>query len=305
MEFVVIDFETGNLEQKHSAIEIGLARFVDGALVASFSSLIKPAAGVAIASGAVKKHGLTRAHLKDAPNFADVYEDILAFIGDSILVAHNASFDLGVLTATAGVHGLNAPTRFRYVCTQNLSRTVLGMPKYSLADVCDFFSITNSHAHRALSDAVATGNCLLGILDHSESQLMTHVKAMDTSSVLRESLLVQGKRPSGLPERALGKREAAARAKVISAETQGKPQPLAGKTVVLSGTFKNFGKVEGQELIMAAGGRTKNSVSKGLHLLVCSDLSKPTAKHQEVIAFNERGANIEIIDEAEFLRRIG
>ena len=99
-------------------------------------------------------------------------------------------------------------------------------------------------------------------------------------------------------------KDAIARLKEVGLKTGGEKRkgasgaPLAGKTVVVSGTLKGFSRTEAEEAVKAAGGRAASSVSKNTDFVVVGD--SPGSK-----ADKARALGVEIIDEAEFVRRLG
>ncbi len=100
-------------------------------------------------------HGLGDTFLGDKPLFADMAEDLLAFIGDSPLVAHNASFDFGFLNNELGRCGRSAVCMTRMVDTLVLARTRHPGAKHSLDALCTRFGVDRSQRvkHGALLDA--------------------------------------------------------------------------------------------------------------------------------------------------------
>lgn len=100
-------------------------------------------------------HGLGDTFLGDKPLFADMAEDLLAFIGDSPLVAHNASFDFGFLNHELGRCGRPAVCMTRMVDTLGLARTRHPGAKHSLDALCTRFGVDRSQRikHGALLDA--------------------------------------------------------------------------------------------------------------------------------------------------------
>lgn len=304
MDFVAFDFETGSLA-RHSAIEIGLARFEDGELTETYSTLLTPLPGVSIQKTAIAVHGLQRKDLKGAPEFSAVYKNILAFIRDSALVGHNVKFDLDVLCATATAAGLKAPVELEFACTQKLAESELNLPANKLANLCEFFGIENPHAHRALSDAVATGECMLAMLDHTKTSLEDHLTTFVSAEIVQLTLQKYEHAKPAAFKRGLRKAEAAARGLSIEANSKGRPKPFRGLNIVISGGFDSFeDAVAGQELIMTAGGTTQDHVNKSTNILVCGRAKAPTAKHKKALHFISKGVDIEIIDEAEFIRRL-
>ena len=114
--------------------------------------LIDP--GRDIPEEATRIHGMTRAHLRGKPRFAEVADEILAFIGSDPLVAHNAPFDFGFLNAEFGRAGHPPLARDRMICTLALAKARFpGLPN-SLDALCRRFGIdlTDRTTHNALLD---------------------------------------------------------------------------------------------------------------------------------------------------------
>jgi DNA polymerase-3 subunit epsilon len=100
-------------------------------------------------------HGLSDVFLSDKPRFADKAEELLEFIGDAPLVAHNASFDFGFLNHELGQCGRPAVCMSRMVDTLVLARSRHPGAKHSLDALCTRFGVDRSHRvkHGALLDA--------------------------------------------------------------------------------------------------------------------------------------------------------
>jgi DNA polymerase III subunit epsilon len=106
-------------------------------------------------SDAEAVHGLTTIFLSDKPRFAEKVEDLLEFIGDSPLVAHNAGFDFGFLNFELELCGRPPVCMSRMVDTLTLARSKHPGAKHSLDALCMRFGIDRSHRvkHGALLDA--------------------------------------------------------------------------------------------------------------------------------------------------------
>jgi DNA polymerase-3 subunit epsilon len=100
-------------------------------------------------------HGLSTTFLSDKPRFAEKVTELLEFIGDAPLVAHNASFDFGFLNHELETCGQPPLCMTRMVCTLGLARTRHPGAKHSLDALCTRFGVDRSHRvkHGALLDA--------------------------------------------------------------------------------------------------------------------------------------------------------
>ena len=155
MRYVAIDFETAN-NQPTSACSVGLAKMEQGSLVDSFYSLIRPPSSY-FSPMNISIHGIRPEDVTDAPEFDRIWPEILLFIGDDFLIAHNAPFDVGILRAMLTHYELPIPP-LRYTCTVRISRKI--WPQFSshhLTDLSRRFGF-DYRAHHALDDAV---NCAL------------------------------------------------------------------------------------------------------------------------------------------------
>jgi DNA polymerase-3 subunit epsilon len=155
MDFVTIDFETAKYSRE-SACSVGLVKYQNGKATDTFYSLIRPPV-LYIRPDFTEIHGLTVDDVKDAPTFADIWDSaVKPFIGDMVLAAHNAPFDMGVLRAVLDWYGLDVPA-LPYFCTCNLARnTWPGLQSYALTALAQRFDI-HYNAHNALDDAMTCG----------------------------------------------------------------------------------------------------------------------------------------------------
>ncbi|MHC1691924.1 MAG: 3'-5' exonuclease [Sphaerochaetaceae bacterium] len=154
MRYVALDFETAN-SAPTSACSIGLARMSDGEVLDTWYSLIQPAAPY-FSPMNISIHHITPADVADAPTFEDIWPDVLFFMGDDLLIAHNAPFDMGILRATLAYYGLPVP-RLNYTCTVRISRRIWPeLPSHRLTDLSRLFGF-DYQAHQALEDAINCG----------------------------------------------------------------------------------------------------------------------------------------------------
>lgn len=156
MEYVAIDFETAN-QSPDSACAVGLSRFdEEGREVASWYSLIRPPV-MYFDPGNTAIHGLGAADCRWQPLFCELADQIIDFVGDRPLVAHNAPFDMRVLRASAACYGIQLPN-WDYYCSLAIARKVL--PHFrsrSLGVLVSDYLCSDYDAHVASDDARACG----------------------------------------------------------------------------------------------------------------------------------------------------
>jgi DNA polymerase III epsilon subunit family exonuclease len=173
LEFVVVDIEaTGAKMPPNRIIELGAYRIRGRKIVDSFLSLINPE--ISIPRFVIALTGITNDMVREAPLFAEVAPRWLEFVQDAVLIAHNALFDTSFLNhEIARVYPGNRMIN-PHLCTVLLSRrTVPGLINYRLDTVADHFSIPIFERHRAGSDALATAEVFIRILDRLDEQGVT------------------------------------------------------------------------------------------------------------------------------------
>ena len=166
LSLVVVDIETtGWLHEQAEITEIGAVRLTGGQLTGEFSSLVRPACGIPADITALT--GITDAMVGRAPLAAPALRAFLAFAGDCVLVAHNAPFDIGFLTAASATAGIAWP-RAAVLDTAVLARLLLSpddVPDCRLGTLAEYFDAKTAPCHRALPDARATADVLAGLLN--------------------------------------------------------------------------------------------------------------------------------------------
>lgn len=156
MKILAIDFETAGYA-RNTACSIGLALFENGHIVAEAYELIcPPCNGVMFA----EIHGLTWADLADKPSFGNIWPKIENLLSTAdVFAAHNAVFDRQVLNACATFHEISLSTR-PWLCTLEISRSILPLAAFKLSDVCAHLKIDLDH-HNAMSDARACASIIM------------------------------------------------------------------------------------------------------------------------------------------------
>ncbi len=168
LEVVVVDVETtGFLPTEATIIEIGAVRLSGRRVTGEFFSLVSPGPGVTVPEAITELTGITDAMVGRAPRAADALAAFLAFARGAVLVAHNAPFDMGFLVSGCRAAGLDWPPA-AVLDTAVLARLLLRdeqVPDCKLSTLAAHFATRTAPCHRALADAQATGDVLLGLLD--------------------------------------------------------------------------------------------------------------------------------------------
>ena len=175
MREIVLDTETTGLDpfQGHRLIEIGcielINRFPSGQ---NFHRYVNPERDVP--PEAIAIHGLSAEFLRDKPRFDEIADELVAFIGDAPLVAHNAMFDLGFLNAELERAGKMLVARERLIDTLLLARRKHPAGPNRLDDLCGRYGIDNSRQtkHGALLDAEILAEVYLELIGARQAQLI-------------------------------------------------------------------------------------------------------------------------------------
>ncbi|WP_332648332.1 PolC-type DNA polymerase III [Lysinibacillus sp. 54212] len=161
--YVVFDVETTGFSNVYdSIIELAAVKIKNGEVIDRFERFSNP--HKPLTAKIIELTHITDDMLVNAPEIEDVIRDFHDFIGDSIVVAHNASFDLGFLYVAykkAGIEGVSHPA----IDTVELSRLVNpGQKAHNLKTLTKKYNIELSQHHRAIYDTEATGELLLHLL---------------------------------------------------------------------------------------------------------------------------------------------
>jgi DNA polymerase-3 subunit epsilon len=191
---IVLDTETTGLDpfQGHRLVEIGCIEVVNGIPTGqSFHRYLNPERDVP--PEAIAIHGLSTEFLKDKPFFAEIAEELVAFIGDAPLVAHNALFDLGFLNAELERAGKMLVSRERVIDTLLLARRKYPGAPNRLDDLCARYGINNSHRtkHGALLDAELLAEVYLELIGARQAQLVLVETGVGAIGVAVAPIVVQ------------------------------------------------------------------------------------------------------------------
>ena len=152
-QFVAIDFETTGLyPTSDRIIELGGVRFLGGQSGETFEGLVNP--GIPIGEDAARVSGISDSDVEGAPAIDQLLPGFLQFIGDAVIVAHNAPFDVGFLRAAVNRLGL-ADIANPIVDTLPLAMKAFPRRRsYGLQNLATELGLPPNRAHRALDDAM-------------------------------------------------------------------------------------------------------------------------------------------------------
>lgn len=179
-DLVAIDLETTGLYAvSERIIEIGAVRFrANGEVVDTFHSLVNPHTAIPFESERI--HHISNAMVADAPSIKDVLPAFIEFLGErtSLLVAHNAAFDVEFLAIAFARAGMKLPAH-DVVDSYPLARMRLGLENHRLETIGRHLKLIDAELHRALDDAVLLKDVMLQLLAvppaiESWSELLRH-----------------------------------------------------------------------------------------------------------------------------------
>jgi DNA polymerase III subunit epsilon len=312
LDFTAIDFETAN-GFRGSPCAVGLSKVRDGVVVEEASWLMRPPENHdRFDHHNVRIHGIRPDQVAGLPRFGELFPEIGAFIGDDVLAAHNAAFDLGVIRSGLEVSGLPGPA-YDYVCTVMLSRRCYSLVSNSLPYAAEEAGVPLVNHHDAAEDARACAGILIDIaarngagsiaeLYLSLGLAVSHQPAFDP---LRDPL-------SKATQSALDALAGGAGANPAPNAAAESDHPLYGQTLVFTGELaipRPEAKIRSAEL----GARPESRVTARTTVLVVGDgfvaadlrSGRLTGKARRVLELHERGRRIEVLSEGEFLQMLG
>lgn len=164
VDFTAIDFETAN-SSSASACSVGLVKVRDGRMVDRRGWLIRPPAGHdAFTEWNVRIHGIMAADVAEAALWTEQLPDLCDFVGDDLLVAHNAGFDMGVIKGACAATFAAVPT-FGYLCSLQVARKTYRLDSYRLPSVARAVGFEDFPHHDAIADAEACAAIMIHAAD--------------------------------------------------------------------------------------------------------------------------------------------
>ena len=194
MREIIFDTETTGFEPSdgHRMVEIACLELINQIPTGrKFQRYLNPERD--IPEAAFRIHGLTEQFLSDKPKFAEIADDLLEFIGDAPLVAHNAEFDMRFLNAELALLKRQTIALDRAVDTIRLARQRFPGAPASLDALCKRFAIDNTQRtlHGALLDAQLLAEVYLQLLGGPQTGLSLQADVAEEAA--RAALAVAGR----------------------------------------------------------------------------------------------------------------
>ena len=183
--YCVLDLETTGFSPVTDKItEIGIMKVQNGEVIDQFSCFVNPERP--IPQRVVEVTNITDDMVKDAETIEQVFPKMMEFLSDSVIVAHNAGFDVGYLKHNAKVLGYNFD--YTYIDTLSLAKDLFpNFKKYKLGKIAEELGIKVEVAHRALDDVDTTVKVFNVMIKMLKDKGVTTVEEIDTMGKDEES----------------------------------------------------------------------------------------------------------------------
>lgn len=301
LNYVAIDFETAN-SYRGSPCAACLVRVRDGVPVAEHRWLIRPPEEVDYFDPFnIWIHGITADMVADKPRWKEVLPYMVDFVGDDVVIAHNAGFDIGVIRYACAVDNIEWP-EMQFLCTMVLARRAISLPSYRLPFILDAFGGSIDDHHDPLADALAVVDVVRGLAT---------ARGVDDVDQLAHSLGVSvGHMRGGIYK---GSVSTAGGSRPVRSELNRDADPdgyLYGRVVVSTGMLMSMTRQLAWNECTAVGAIPEQATTKRTNVLVIGDINpavlRPgaelTKKAETAFRLQRNGQAIEVMSEDDFLR---
>jgi DNA polymerase III subunit epsilon len=299
MSIVAIDFETAT-SARDSACEIGLSIIEDHKIIESRSWLIRPPCWPNFDPFNIKIHGISAKMVANEPTFDELWYDLEPWFKHRTIVAHNASFDIGVLRDMLKSYRMSIPDN-PYLCTYRLARKVWpDLGKYGLKTMIHHLSLELGRHHRAEYDSIACAGVLLHAMEKTSTSTIEELaRAVDSPlrTVQQYGHDVSANKSKDIP--------------IGNPKLHQANHPFYRKGIVISGTLESMSRALAWQKLADLGAIVQEHVEKSTRILVMGqndmrhkNSGKPTEKQLVAERMIRQGHPVEMISETEFLKRL-
>lgn len=303
MNFIAIDFETAN-EKRNSPCSVGIVVVKNSEVVEKIYYLIKPKEMIFRPIN-IGIHGIRPSMVENELEFDKVWMKIKDYFNNNLVIAHNAGFDISVLRRTLELYNIEQP-EFNYICTMKLSRNFYNnIENAKLSTVNRFLEFEFKH-HDALADALACSNILINISKELNTVDINEISRLVGVSI--GSVNKDGYTPSsnkGRVHRTTNKINYRVK-KDIGANLES--NIFSNEVIVFTGGLSSLTREEAIRIVRRFGGTVGSSVTKKTTILVTNLSNIDSMRREEMstklrkaVDLKEKGQNIRIINEDEFL----
>jgi DNA polymerase-3 subunit epsilon len=306
LDFTAIDFETAN-SYRGSPCSVGLVKVRDGQIIDQSSTLIHPPAGLDHFDGFnTWLHGISAEMVARAPRWRQTADWIVRHAGSDTLVCHNAGFDIGVMRYACIADDIAWPS-VDFLCTLVLARRAYRLPSYRLPFVAAECDVDVREHHQATDDARCAA--LIAVA-------MARKQGAQTLADLAESFGVSiGHMETGhyTPSARHGPGGRGCALIRPDANPDADPNhPFYGRVIVFTGALMSRTRQMAWDDVVKVGGVPEPNVTRHTNVLVIGDINPAvlapgmatTGKAAKVLALQDKGQDIELMTEDDFLRNL-
>ena len=305
LNFVALDFETATSDRS-SICEIGLTAVNNGKIVESKSWLVKPEDNE-YDSFNIYIHGITPNMTKNSHSFSKIWTEVEPYLQNKTVVAHNTGFDMYALRDALVLNNISFP-KFDYFCSYRVAKYVVkNCYSYSLSNLCETLNIETLTHHRAESDSIACAEVFIKCIKLSGVQSLENLQ--------NKYSFRKGEFDIDLFKTQRGINSSSSKSaikNIIGDKLQIEEDSIFyNKNVCFTGSFKYGIRTNLLQKIADIGGIPTDSVTNKTDILVVGQQdfrvvgeSGMSSKQKKAFDLLEKGKDIEIMSEEEFLRNI-
>lgn len=285
-DFVVIDFETA-CPSHDSPCSLGLVVVKQLEIVSAHHYFINPNIDKwSVINSRI--HHICPDMVVNSPEFNSLWPDVRSFFDNSLIVAHNISFDCSVLHKTLDRYGLPRPF-FRNACTLELSRILFpSLKNHCLDTVCKLMNINLDNHHEALSDATACARLKIAF-EKNDHRRITLADIEEVNKTIKSKAKVFFKKNEQLSGSVLKP----------DFDIIEKDNPFFMKKVVFTGVLSGYTRNSAANLLKALGADIDTSISSKTDFVILGSQPGPS-KLKRIEQFNYEGSSIKILEEQLF-----
>lgn len=276
-DYTIIDIETTGLSKYCKVIEFAALKIRNNKIVDQYSTLVNPKCSIPESASCINH--IYDDMVKDSKTIKELSCEISNFLGNDILIAHYAKFDIGVLNRQL-VDGI----KNYYVDSIDICKQAIDSKKYSLSYLTNYLNISQKkQSHRALDDTIDTFNLINKIIEiANDREIALEINLNKVKKVIGNYLPSEIKKQNHKEDFC----------------------PLfCNKHFVFTGIIENMSRKQAMQIVVNKGGLVGSSVIKKTNYLVVGSSCGKTKlnKAKEKIDNNE---DIKIITDTDFLKLI-